>query len=74
MNLNEYLEDDFLWHPQRVKRLDELNSDNYDFIGTKHRPPMFSDYIQKIIQLRSDEHKEARQSEPAVSFSYPNIL
>ncbi len=72
LNLNEYLEDDFLWHPQRLKRLDELNSDNYDFIGTKHRPPMFSDYIQKLIQSRND--KEARQSEPVPSFSYPSIL
>ena len=51
LNLNEYLEDDFLWHPQRLRRLDEINSDNYRFIGTKHRPPMFSDYIEKLIKL-----------------------
>ena len=74
LNLNEYLEDDFLWHPQRLKRLEELNSNNYNFIGTKHRPPMFSDYIQKLIQLRNDKHKEAQQSEPIPSFSYPSIL
>ena len=74
LNLNEYLEDDFLWHPQRVNRLNELNSDNYDFIGTKHRPPMFSDYIQKLIQSRNDKHQETKQSESMPSFSYPNIL
>lgn len=74
LNLNEYLEDDFLWHPQRVNRLNELNSDNYDFIGTKHRPPMFSDYIQKLIQSRNDKHHETKQSESMPSFSYPNIL
>lgn len=54
LNLNDYLEDDFLWHPQRLKRIDEINSDNYRFIGTRHRPPMFSDYIQKLVQLRND--------------------
>ena len=51
LDLNVYLEDDFLWHPQRLKRLDEINSDNYRFIGTKHRPPVFSDYIQKLVNL-----------------------
>ena len=77
LNLNEYLEDDFLWHPQRLKRLDELNSDNYNFIGTKHRPPMFSDHIQKLIQLRNDKHSEEQRSETTSgtsSFSYPSIL
>ena len=74
LNLNEYLEDDFLWHPQRLKRLDELNSDNYNFIGTKHRPPMFSDYIQKLIHLRSSNSNEEPLNESAHHFSYPCIL
>jgi len=74
LNLNEYLEDDFLWHPQRLKRLDELNSDNYNFIGTKHRPPMFSDYIQKLIHLRDSKNEEEPLNEPAQHFSYPCIL
>ena len=74
LNLNEYLEDDFLWHPQRLKRLDELNSDNYNFIGTKHRPPMFSDYIQKLIHLRNSNSNEEQLNEPAHHFSYPCIL
>ena len=74
LNLNEYLEDDFLWHPQRLKRLDELNSDNYNFIGTKHRPPMFSDYIQKLIQLRNSNNEEEQLNDPAHCFSYPCIL
>ena len=74
LNLNEYMEDDFLWHPQRLKRLDQINSANYRCIGTKHRPPIFSDYIQKIIQLRKNNTELESLKEPANSFFYPNII
>ena len=74
LNLNEYMEDDFLWHPRRLNRINELNSGNYNFIGTKHRPPMFSDYIQKLIRQKYHEHEEAPAKESAESFSYPCIL
>ena len=72
LDLNEYLEDDFLWHPQRLARIKQLDSDHYDSIGTRHRPPMFSDHIQKLIRRRS--RGEAGLGEPSPSFSYPNIL
>jgi hypothetical protein len=71
LDLNVYLEDDFLWHPQRLKRLNEINSGNYRFIGTKHRPPIFSDYIQKLIDLGNGQEFTG---EPAGSFSYPSII
>jgi len=71
LDLNVYLEDDFLWHPQRLKRLNEINSGNYRFIGTKHRPPIFSDYIQKLIDLGNVRDFPG---EPAGSFSYPGII
>jgi MoaA/NifB/PqqE/SkfB family radical SAM enzyme len=74
LNLNDYLEDDFLWHPQRIKRTNEINSDNYRFIGTKHRPPMFSDYIQKIIDLRRNDKEVESLHEPSCHFSYPSII
>jgi hypothetical protein len=74
LNLNEYLEDDFLWHPRRLKKLNELNSDNYNFIGTKHRPPMFSDYIQKLLHQQNQDHKKAFPKESVERFSYPCIL
>ncbi len=74
LNLNEYLEDDFLWHPERLKRLNEINSANYNFIGTKHRPPVFSDYIEKLIQQRTGNQDEDSFMEPSGSFSYPNII
>lgn len=74
LNLNDYLEDDFLWHPQRIKRLNQFNSSNYRFIGTRHRPPMFSDYIQKLIQLRSNTIDGEYLTKAPTNFSYPSII
>jgi hypothetical protein len=74
LDLNDYLKDDFLWHPQRLKRINEANSDNYRYIGTKHRPPIFSDYIQKQIYLRSGHRVEEGQEESSDRFAYPNII
>ncbi len=47
LDLNEDLKDDFLWHPRRLARLKTINSENYRCIGTRHRPPMFSDYLER---------------------------
>jgi hypothetical protein len=73
LDLNEYLEEDFLWHPQRIRRLEELNSDNYGVIGTRHRPPVFSDYVEKMIAARM---AGAETGAPADSdpFLYPSII
>ena len=74
LDLNEYMEDDFLWHRQRTERLNAIRSDDYRFIGTKHRPPMFSDYIQRIIDLRRDGKDVNSLHEPSDHFSYPGII
>jgi len=74
LNLNDYLEDDFLWHPRRLKRIDEINSDNYRFIGTRHRPPMISDYIQKLVQLHNDNKAIESLLEPCNGFHHPSII
>ncbi len=74
LDLNEYLEDDFLWHPQRLKRINEANSDNYRFIGTKHRPPMFSDYIQQLIDLQNGNPQVASPEAASDCFAYPSII
>lgn len=74
LDLNQDLTDDFLWRPQRVSRLNAMNSANYRFIGTKHRPPMFSDYIQKMIASgRGRENGEGAGESPS-RFAYPNII
>lgn len=74
LDLNEYLEDDFLWHPQRVSRLNEMDSRNYRFIGTKHRPVIFSDHIQKIIDSSRKHQTGEGLKESGDHFSYVNII
>jgi len=72
LDLNEYMENDFLWHPQRIERINQLNSENYRYIGTKHRPPMFSHHIQKLIDNKTKDYK--LNNEKIQKFSYPNII
>ena len=72
LDLNEYMGDDFLWHPERIEKINNLNSDNYTFIGTKHRPPMFSDYIQKLVDRSANQENDI-QSHPD-EFFYPYIV
>lgn len=69
LDLNEYLKDDFLWHPDRLERLGGLSSDNYRIIGTRHRPPVFSDYIEKLLAGSRD-----RDADAGDDFSYPGII
>jgi len=74
LDLNDYLEDDFLWHPRRLSRLDAINSDNYRFIGTRHRPPTFSDYIQKLIDRQRNNAAVEETSMYPDQFAYPHII
>lgn len=74
LDLNEYLEDDFLWHPRRLQRLNAFTSNNYRFCGTKHRPSIFSDYIQRVIQLRANNNVGEDLAETSDRFSYPHIV
>ncbi len=74
LDLNENLNEDFLWHPDRLKRLDKINSDNYRFIGTRHRPPMFSDYIQRIISRRDSGDSSGLVGASVKGFAYPHII
>ena len=73
LDLNEYLKEDFLWHPQRMAALNQMNSSNYRTIGTKHRPPIFSDHIEKIIAL-SNGKNTGKLIEDAGEFSYHEII
>ncbi len=49
LDLNGNLRDDFLWHPPRQAMLKSIHSGNYRCIGTRHRPPMFSDHLQREL-------------------------
>jgi hypothetical protein len=74
LDLNQYLEEDFLWHPRRVSRLNAINSANYRFIGTKHRPPMFSDYIQSLMDKGRGKRNGEDTAESPARFAYPSII
>jgi hypothetical protein len=73
LDLKAYTKEDFLWHPQRTVMLGQMNNRNYRSIGTKHRPPIFSDYIEKIISLRKGKDTGQSVSKTA-EFSYPEII
>lgn len=73
LDLNKHLDEDFLWKEQRLKRLKEINSDNFKVIKTKHRPVMFSAYLEKIIQAhKSGNLIKVHKNEE--SFLYPGII
>jgi hypothetical protein len=75
LDLHEYQKDDFLWHPQRIERLNAINSGNYRHIGTKHRPSIFSDYIQKIIDAKTEGNTEEYLGQAnADQLYYPDII
>ena len=69
LDLNEHLEDDFLWRPERLAKLEQINSDNYRPIGTRHRPPVISDFIHAYLNGEAGEG-----SGRAGSYHQPNII
>jgi len=73
LDLNDHMEENFLWHPQRIERLEKMNSNNYKVIGTKHRPPIFSDYIERLIQSKGVGDPMMTPLERD-SFLYPEII
>ncbi len=72
LDLNEYLEDDFLWHPQRLEKIRAINSQNYRPISTRHRPSVFSDYLQR--SLNNGQTCQVATSETATRYRNPYIL
>jgi len=50
-----------------------MNSTTYLPIGTKHRPPMFSHFIEQTIRQRA-AGGAAQPSRDAEAFRYPEII
>jgi hypothetical protein len=73
LDLNEYMEPDFLWHEKRLKRLDEINSGNYYVVGTKHRPPVFSDFLETLVRAKKQGNGNILLKEYS-EFLYPDIV
>lgn len=73
LNLNEHLGEDFLWHPERIRRLEAMNSSNYLPIGTRHRPAIFSHFIEQTMRLRT-AGSATRSLGAGEVFRYPEII
>ncbi len=73
LNLNDDMDDDFLWDPRRLEKIDSINSNNYRPIGTKHRPPIFSDYVEKVLN-NEEENNATVHAEKITEFFYPEII
>jgi hypothetical protein len=71
-DLNEYLEDDFLWRSERLAAINALNSTNYRFAGTRHRGAMFSDFIERYRQ-REAEAVSVAASATEQHFHHPQL-
>jgi len=72
LDLNEYLDEDFLWHPRRVEMIRAISSDKYRPIGTRHRPPMFSDFLQRCLDM--DPGNRVNLPVDRIEFRQPNII
>lgn len=70
IDLNEYFKEDFLWHPRRTRMLSSINSANYRHISLKHRPSVFSHYIQSLIGGDTNMLNRAKELE----YAYENII
>lgn len=73
LDLNDYLEDDFLWHPKRLAKITTINSSNYSAIGTRHRPPVFSDYLQRRVDEQASG-EESTHDEESFAFRQSCII
>jgi hypothetical protein len=71
-DLNQNLEDGFLWRPERLAAIAALNSDRYTFAGTRHRGSMFSDFLERCEQHETGPIAAFRNSGEA-DFLYPHL-
>ncbi len=49
-DLNQNLDDGFLWRRERMGAIAALDSQRYGFAGTRHRGSMFSDFLERCLQ------------------------
>jgi len=70
LDLNEYFKEDFLWHPRRIEMFSSINSENYRHISLKHRPTVFSHYIQSVL----DSGTVMQNRTADLEYAYENII
>ena len=71
-DLNQCLDDGFLWRRERLDAIAALNSDCYPFAGTRHRGSMFSDFMERCAQLEAGPTAAFRNAREQ-DFLYPYL-
>ena len=68
LDLNEHLDENFLWHPDRLAKIEKINSANYRPIKTRHRPPIISAFVQDYLdgQVDWDKMEDASYHQPHI--------
>jgi pyruvate-formate lyase-activating enzyme len=71
-DLNRDLDDGFLWCRERLEAIAALNSDRYTFAATRHRGSMFSDFMERCVQLEAGPTAALRTASER-DFLYPHL-
>jgi hypothetical protein len=69
--LDENMPDDFLWRPERLAAIGATTHEDFETLGTRHRGPIFSDTIERLISGDLDRHRVYRA---ARSCRYPFMI
>jgi MoaA/NifB/PqqE/SkfB family radical SAM enzyme len=72
-NLSEKWHRDFLWHPDRQKRIESVNSSTYSALNSRHRGALYSDLIERLKQ-NEDPLQSGSLLLPKNEFGYPYVL
>ena len=66
-------DEDFLWEPDRLQRLNAVASATYPAIGSRHRGELYSDFIEGLV-VWTQTHPGEDLPIPQQSFAFPHIL
>jgi MoaA/NifB/PqqE/SkfB family radical SAM enzyme len=72
-NLSEKWRRDFLWHPDRQKRIERVGSNTYSALSSRHRGALYSDLIERLKQSK-DPLQSGSLPLPKNGFGYPYVL
>ena len=62
----------FLWHEERLARIDAARSDTYPALGSRHRGVLYNHVIQELINCETPSFDVEQTGE--TSYLYPHIL
>jgi hypothetical protein len=71
-DLNQCLDDGFLWRRERLAAIAAIDSGHYAFAGTRHRGSMFSDFMERCKQLEAGPTAAFRNAREQ-DFLYPHL-